>query len=271
MKNRTNRRILLVRHGMRQDFVDATWRHRAERPHDPPLSTVGRSQAAETATTISKYDVDAIFSSPFLRTVETACSIASRLEIAVCIEYGLMEELRPNWFKKRPEILSQDARVRMCPRIDTTYETRIRPRFPERVGSDDAQQRYDRTVAALIAEEWDIAVFVGHGASVEGCARALQNDVSGLVNDMCGINEFVLDDHGWRFLSGSTSHLSKSEGCNRSGDVRIPRVGSRSLATLLRVRDYSSPSINSRSASAAPKRKATLSSNFSSSVGLITM
>lgn len=62
---------------------------------DPPLSPTGRRQAKLTAKYLSQFPINAIFSSPMKRTVQTAAEIGKFLEIPVSLAPLLRE--RVNW------------------------------------------------------------------------------------------------------------------------------------------------------------------------------
>ena len=66
----------VVRHGERIDAVEKGWKKTAARPHDPPLTPTGFEQAAATGRALRDHRLDAIYTSPFLRCVQTATAIA---------------------------------------------------------------------------------------------------------------------------------------------------------------------------------------------------
>ncbi len=101
----TKRTVWLLRHGLRQDFVDRDWARSAARPHDTPLAREGHIQSLDTARFLADKGVQVIYASPFLRTVETACIIAEQLGIPVRLENGLCEMFKAEWFPKEPDFL----------------------------------------------------------------------------------------------------------------------------------------------------------------------
>jgi broad specificity phosphatase PhoE len=87
--------ILWVRHGQ------STWnvidRMQGQAVH-PPLTDLGREQAAQAAKNLDSFDVTEILSSPAVRARETADIIAAELGLAVqveplLVERGLEEEI----------------------------------------------------------------------------------------------------------------------------------------------------------------------------------
>ena len=107
--------IWLLRHGERHDSTDKQWKATAKRPHDPPLSRAGVQQAYAAGRVIHERTLRqrgaeamadlAIYTSPFLRCVQTAKSLSTgyydqltgrakvEFDVQVKIEYGLSEFL----------------------------------------------------------------------------------------------------------------------------------------------------------------------------------
>lgn len=81
--------IYIVRHGYRNDWENPGSLSPTELPHDPSLHTIGIQQAAETADYFKDKTVQAIFSSPFYRCLQTAKSTANALDMNIFIEYGI--------------------------------------------------------------------------------------------------------------------------------------------------------------------------------------
>lgn len=83
------KRVLLVRHGESIWNAEGRWQGAA----DPPLSEVGRAQAAELAALVKKEDIDLIVASDLCRAIETAEIVAAVIghEPAIVIEPRLRE------------------------------------------------------------------------------------------------------------------------------------------------------------------------------------
>ena len=73
--------IYFARHGERIDWIDETWKETAERRFDPPLSSYGLQQADELGKYIATLQprITHIYTSPYLRTVQTALQVAKQL------------------------------------------------------------------------------------------------------------------------------------------------------------------------------------------------
>ena len=90
--------IWVLRHGERADVADPTWLETADRPHDPPLTALGQQQAQATANALANERIDAIYSSPFLRCMQTAAAVARARGLPIRVEPGLGELLNERWF-----------------------------------------------------------------------------------------------------------------------------------------------------------------------------
>ncbi len=208
--------ICIARHGNRLDFVDPEWWKTAARPYDPPLSPDGVVQARELGQRLLAEHVGHVFSSPFLRSLETAHEVANILDLSVKVETGLCEWLNPHWFPAMPEMLRPETRAQRFPRIDTSYRARVPGTYPET--GEWALRRAGETAVRLAAEFAENILLVGHGASVLGATAGLLGEpVEGadrllpavrcccLVKLVRGAGQWVME------LAGDTSHLSHTE------------------------------------------------------------
>lgn len=71
------RRLLLVRHGL----PDYRGGKRTDEPPGPPLSEIGRQQAAQAAEVVAAYSPETIYTSPLIRTLQTAEIVARALRL----------------------------------------------------------------------------------------------------------------------------------------------------------------------------------------------
>jgi broad specificity phosphatase PhoE len=190
------RAIWLARHASRRDFDDPHWGERAPRPHDPPLSAGGQRQALAMADRLAGESVTHVFSSPFLRCVETAAPIAERLGLAIELEAGLSEWLNVEWFSGPLELLPAAELSRRFP-VDVGYRSRGAARYAE--NGTEALERSGKTARLLAAEFDGSLVMVGHGASVLGVmAELLGVDVRQMKDPAYGsVIELVQSDGRW--------------------------------------------------------------------------
>jgi len=163
--------VWLARHGDRQDFADPGWAATADRPFDPPLSALGRRQARALARRLASEPLAHLFSSPFLRCVETTSPIADALELAIALDDGLSEWLNREWFPERPALMDPAAAARCFPRVDPAYCSRGAAEHGE--GGEQALRRAGRLARRLVDEFEGDLLLVGHGASVLGAAAEL--------------------------------------------------------------------------------------------------
>src|SRR4051812_25610983 len=77
--------LLLIRHAEPVRIVGA------EGPADPPLRDRGRQQAERLAAWLAEEDLDALWSSPMRRALETAAPVAARHALDVVVDDDLAE------------------------------------------------------------------------------------------------------------------------------------------------------------------------------------
>lgn len=204
------RTIWIARHGNREDFVDRTWKETAKWPHDPGLSPDGIIQAKELGLRLKDENITAIFSSPFLRTIQTAKETADLTDLKINVEYGLSEWLKSEWFFPSPVIIPLEDKTDMFPQINSSYRSITSPVYPETFS--DMSQRVKNTVMAIIRSFPGNLLLIGHGASVDASARALVGDGLKINSSLCSIIKISGTEYNWELeLNGDTSHLSDPE------------------------------------------------------------
>jgi broad specificity phosphatase PhoE len=200
--------VWLLRHGERQDSVDPEWASRADRVHDPGLTERGHDQAAQTGRRLREAGIDAIYASPFLRTVQTADAVARELGLPVYLEPGLGEHLNPEWFDAAPEILTPRTLADRFETVDRSHEPRLVPTFPE--SGDEAADRAADAARRLLELGDDAPLLVGHGLTVGGVATRFLGHDDGVDAPLSGLTKLEWSDEGWRLgFSGSVSHLTE--------------------------------------------------------------
>lgn len=165
------RRIYIIRHGSRRDFVDPAWAQQAARPWDPPLAEEGREEALRLSAALARAGIDAIFSSPFLRTLETASPLADAVNLPIFVEPGLSEWLTPDWFPVADPALPLIELQDRFQRIDPDYVPKGEALFGES-GEGALERAAVAAIALAHAHEGNLALF-GHGASILGAAAGL--------------------------------------------------------------------------------------------------
>jgi broad specificity phosphatase PhoE len=204
--------VWIARHGNRIDFVNPEWFNTAQRRYDPHLSDDGIIQAQQLAKRLSSENITHIFASPFLRTVQTAYSVAEILDLPLKLDWGLCEWLNVEWMSEQPETLSVETLVQQFPRIDQTHITPV-TKYPET--RQDCLSRTGEAARRLVASYPDKdLLFVGHGLSVLGTAMGLVPSLtaSEITASLCCLVKLVRNGSDWTVeLFGDTSHLSNTE------------------------------------------------------------
>ena len=206
-ENQKKRVIWITRHGMRQDNIDPNWAKTAKNPDDPPLAQEGRLQAIETGRFLSNQNVQLIYSSPFLRCIQTAGLIANILKVPVRVEYGLSEALSTKWFSKMPDLSSITELKKEFEWVDEAYKSVVIPSFPENEAKD-TWERCARTMQKILIDTTGNILLVGHGASVAGMIKALTGTDEKANYNFCGLNRIEPTETGWILRWSGDDHLS---------------------------------------------------------------
>lgn len=202
--------IWIARHGNRIDFVRPEWFETSLYPYDPHLSEDGELQAWELGQRLKGESIDHIFCSPFLRTVQTANHVAEVLDLPLKLEWGLCEWLNPDWMHTMPETLPLEVLKQRFPRIDSTYQSRVQPQYPE--PDELCWQRTGETAQRLVAEFSSNLLLVGHSASVVGSAIGLLGNYVEIQASLCCLVKLVRQELEWVMeLNGDISHLSRTQ------------------------------------------------------------
>jgi broad specificity phosphatase PhoE len=198
--------VWIARHGNRLDFVHPEWFNTAERRYDPPLSDDGLIQAKQLGQRLKDEPIAHIFSSPFLRAIQTADCVAEALNLSIKIEAGLSEWLNPQWMSCAPETQPPEMLLESYPRIDWNYRSCIVPQYPE--SEEAVWRRTGKTARQLVAEFSENILLVGHGASVVGSAVGLIGGNPAVNASLCCLVQLVCVGKKWEMkLNGDTSHL----------------------------------------------------------------
>ena len=187
--------IWITRHGNRYDFVNPDWFITAKLRYDPHLAQDGIIQAQELGARLKSENITHIFSSPFLRTVQTAYEVASLLNLPIKLEAGLGEWLNPNWMDSPPEIRSPETLAEQYPLLDLSYQSRVIPHYPET--EEMVQKRTQETAQKLAQEFSGELLFVGHGASVLGTAEGLLGKPLNIRASFCCLTKLVQNKGSW--------------------------------------------------------------------------
>ena len=200
--------VCITRHGHRIDADKPQWGAAAKNPYDPWLSPEGIQQAKDLAKRLRTESITCIYSSPFLRTLETTHYLALELGIPVRIEHGLSEWLNADWFKFQPALLNVEQAKARFANIDSDYKTAVLPKFPE---------TWEQCYARCAATAWKIVesyskdiVLVGHGASVHATAQGLVGNNVEMQPWYCSLTKVVRRAGHWALeINADIAHLTK--------------------------------------------------------------
>jgi broad specificity phosphatase PhoE len=181
--------LWLIRHAHRWDFVQPEWFETATYPYDPPLSPQGFDQAANLVEKFSSIAIDRIYTSPFLRTIQTADPIARSLRLSIQLEWGLCEWLYQAWTSELPKTTPINRLITDYPYIDTTYQSLVMPCYPETTEQLDVRIAMLADKLSQCNDDQHI-VAIAHKGSVLGIAQALTGESSWRTYDL-GCSEII--------------------------------------------------------------------------------
>lgn len=187
----------LVRHAHRLDFIEPEWFESAIYPYDPPLSFQGVEQAVALAEKFASVPIDRIFTSPFLRTVQTVDPLARLLQLPIRLEWGLCEWLCQDWTTELPKTTPMGELMEYYPNIDGDYQSFVMPCYPETISALNI--RINTIARKLIQDKEDRILAIAHKGSVLGIASALTGNDDWRTYDLpCGgIIKLVSDGDRW--------------------------------------------------------------------------
>jgi probable phosphoglycerate mutase len=195
--------LLLIRHGL-PVRID-----QSEGPADPGLAPSGRQQAEALAAWLAGEGVDAVYSSPLRRAVETAAPLADRLGLEPTVVDGLAEFDRESPYYVPMEELwgTDDPRLADLVRDWTAPET-----APQR-------EQFRTTVVDAVepivaAHPGGKAVAVCHG----GVVNAYLSHVIGVANPMFFEPDYTSISRVLASRSGARQLVS----ANETGHLRRP-------------------------------------------------
>ncbi|AFZ36459.1 Phosphoglycerate mutase [Stanieria cyanosphaera PCC 7437] len=202
--------VWIARHGNRFDFVNPQWFNNAIRRYDPPLSEDGFIQARQLGNRLQGEQITQIFSSPFLRTIQTANEVAEILDLPIKLEAGLSEWHKQDWMSESPQIHPREYLKIHYPRIDWTYHSQIFPQYPE--SEIEVNTRTMAIAQKLVSKYTENILLVGHSASVLGATRGLVVGDPVVKTSLCCLVKVIRQHDRWHLeLNGDTSHLNVTE------------------------------------------------------------
>jgi broad specificity phosphatase PhoE len=145
--------------------------NRAHTPADPPLSKLGREQARRLGQRLKDLVFKGpIYSSPFLRTLETAAVIAEILDSVIIPASPLREYfIRENQLEGFQGATAEELRSAF-PRVEIPPDFAY-PWWTTQIESDDMVTARVAPLIDTLARHKQDVLLVGHGASVTGAHR----------------------------------------------------------------------------------------------------
>jgi broad specificity phosphatase PhoE len=192
------RTLWLVRHAHRLDFVQPEWFDTATYRYDPPLSEVGFDRAASLAAEFRQVKIEQIYTSPFLRTIQTVDPLARLLQLPIRLEWGLCEWLCQDWTVGFPVTNPVDDLICCYPNIDTAYKSLVLPCYPETAAALDA--RIEIIAGKLVECNCENILAIAHKGSSLGIAAVLtgNNDWKSYDLPCGGVIKLVYQNGQWQ-------------------------------------------------------------------------
>lgn len=147
--------LLLIRHGENEWVSSGRLAGRTPGVH---LNEKGRAQAEALATLLQGQPIQAIYSSPLERCMETAQPLAGALGVSVCEEAGVIEVDYGEWLGQELKELSKQPDWHKVQHYPSTF------RFPGGESLREVQQRAAAALERLAAQHPNQAIAVfSHG------------------------------------------------------------------------------------------------------------
>jgi broad specificity phosphatase PhoE len=163
--------VLLLRHAHRLDFVQPEWFNTAAYPFDPPLSAWGWQQILELTPKLLHLPFDHLYSSPYLRALQTAYPLSRAWDLKICVEGGLREWLHPEWSPSLPQTWPLANKVSQVPSINVNYVGCFNPQYPESIAA--LNSRAIQVTEQLIVNAPGCTAIVAHRHTLSSMLTAL--------------------------------------------------------------------------------------------------
>lgn len=208
MNQAARQSFFFVRHGQREDFVNPGWKAHAERPHDPPLSAGGFRQAQDVARALRGRGITALYSSPFLRALQTATPIAEALDLPIRVEPAFCEWLNPEWFATAPDLPDARTARMQFPRVDPDHQPIVQACYPEAAESQEVGARVRQALRDIIRLTPDEHVaIVAHGSPLGQAFGFLIPNTPGVHYEMAAITRIDRTGDRFQLVHSGLEHL----------------------------------------------------------------
>jgi len=193
---------------MRIDFDNKDWVKTAENRYNPPLHPRGFIQAQETSQRLFQEKIDNIITSPFLRTLQTAETVAQGLGMKFHVEEGLAEWLREDEFEYWPKYYPREEVVEKFAHFSGEYKSLSPIRmFPESRAELDIRMK--KALEGLMARYEGNILIITHASPIDAVFRVLLNQDPDEYHIMCGLSRMDFLNGKWTLgLHKESGHLS---------------------------------------------------------------
>ena len=197
-------KLILARHGETEWNVEKVFRGRA----DVNLNEVGIKQAELLGKHLCNWELEAIYSSPVKRALDTANIVARCVEVAVCIAEGLTDFDFGEW-----QSLSEQEVKRLYPDILNEWQSSPhKVRMPGGENLDDVTKRTAEVVDEVLSRHHGNVLLVSHRVVLKVLICSLlgldNSHFWNISQDVCGLT--IFDYVEGRFIltrHNDTSHL----------------------------------------------------------------
>ena len=205
-------KLFWVRHG--EDYANIT-KVFSSKKIDHPLTSKGRLQAQQTADFFIGQDIQQIYSSPMKRALETAETIAGRLNLNIIMMENFREVNvgRLDGRSMKGEVFATHQKV-----ISDWYDGKFQSRFPGGEDYSELLDRMRRGYKKIFADKSRVSVIVvGHGGGFKYILQDLCRNIEierprDISIHNCSITEMIVHFRDGVFEGelmnlASTSHL----------------------------------------------------------------
>ncbi len=152
-------KLIVVRHGTTENNQT----HLITGQLDIGLAKEGLEQANELANELSKYQIEAIYSSPLKRAIQTAEPIADKINLKITEDPRLME-VNYGEFTGRPGTSTIPVFGKDSTELMNSYEFDLQPYGGE--SNEDLEKRIGSFIKDLKSQDYKTVLIVGHSGTL---------------------------------------------------------------------------------------------------------
>ena len=239
------RNIWIVRHAERVDNIDPKWVENPPRGawDDPPITERGQTQAKEVGYCLNDEigQIDYLFSSPFLRCLQTIKNILMGLSEAnqlannnissnnlipkIFVEPGFSEPI--NICQNPPGYLEVNQLINEFPMIDPFYKPIISTDIIcQEKTALDSFRRTQKTLANIIQNYKGNILIVTHGGPIIACHGALTGDFKYV--GQCTISKYIIKSLEIDNIMDN-SRINENFQVTKSKEIKTPHLSNETI------------------------------------------